>query len=465
MTGDRYLTVHGHFYQPPREDPWTGKIPHEAGAEPYNNFNEKIAEECYRPNAAVGNLDVMSFNFGPTLLRWLESYAQDTYRRIIGADLWNIDSFGLGNGIAQAYNHAILPLATRRDKRTQVAWGIADFRHRFGRHPQGMWLPEMAVDYETLKVLAESGIQFTLLCPSQCTGEPDTTHPHWIRLDGGQRVVVFFRNPDLSNTISFRPHATENATSFADGYLAQALAGGNEAPLLLLALDGETFGHHQPLRQYFLQALLYVEAPRLGYAVGSLPRYLWDHPPRDEVSLRENTSWSCGHGLDRWSKGCACTPGESEWKGTLRRALDQLAEDLDGLYEEAFHRRSLDPWIVRDRYIEVILGQVKAADFLRQWAGGGLTQEEEGQLLDLLAVQPSRQAMFTSCGWFFEDLDRLETRYVLSHAARAITLSARATGVSLMDAFRRSLAPARSWMTDQTGDEIFDHIVTPQPAI
>jgi hypothetical protein len=456
---DCHLTFHGHFYQPPREDPWTGEVRPELGAGCYANFNEKITAECYQPNAALGNLDLMSFNFGPTLLRWLESYAQDTYQRIIGADLWSSDLFGLGNGTAQAYNHTILPLATQRDKRTQIKWGIADFKHRFGRLPQGMWLPEMAVDYEALEVLAETGIRFTLLTPSQAADEPDLSHPHSVCLDSNHRMAVFFRREDLSNVIAFQPHLTENATAFADRYLAQALDHSNDAPHLLMAMDGETFGHHQPLRQYFLQALLYVEAPRLGYTVCSPIAYLWDHAPYDEVKLVENTSWSCGHGLARWHEGCDCTPGNSQWKGVLRRAFDQLAEDLDGLYGEAFRAQGLDPWIMRDRYIAVMLGQIKTADFLREWAGGRLTQQEEGRLLSLLAAQPSRQAMFTSCGWYFEDLSRLETRYVLSHAARAITLTAEATGVSLADAFRKDLTSARSWITDETGEEILDRIL------
>jgi len=456
---NRYLTIHGHFYQPPREDPWTGEVPRERGADPYGNFNQKITAECYQSNAALGNLDVMSFNFGPTLLRWLEAHAAPTYHRIIEADRWHRAQFGMGNGLAQAYHHTILPLATRRDKRTQVAWAIADFEHRFGRRPEGMWLPEMAVDYETLDVLAEQGIAFTLLSPSQSAGELGPFRPHWVHLHSDHRVALFFRQEDLSSLISFQPQVTENAITFADRYLAQALAQGSEAPLLLLAMDGETFGHHQPLRQYFLQALLHTEAPRVGYTLTSLGPYLRDHPPSAEVEIVERSSWSCLHSLARWQKGCSCTLGNSQWKGILRRALDRLAEGLDGLYEDAFRRQGLDPWAIRDRYIAVMLGQVNAAHFLREWTGGGLTQEEEGQLLALLAAQPSRQAMFTSCGWFFEDLSRLETRYILTHAARAITLTAEATGVSLAHDFQRDLAPAQSWITDETGKEIFDHIL------
>jgi alpha-amylase/alpha-mannosidase (GH57 family) len=457
---DRYLAFHAHFYQPPREDPWTGEVHPELGAGGYANFNEKINAECYRPNAALGNLDVMSFNFGPTLLRWLESYARDTYQRILGADLWSTDWFGLGNGMAQAYNHTILPLATRRDRQTQVRWGIADFTHRFGHSPLGMWLPEMAVDCDTLQVLAETGIRFTLLSPAQATGELDPSHPYWVCLDNDQRMAVFFRREDLSNVISFQPQVTENATTFADRYLAQAVDHSNGVPpLLLMAMDGETFGHHQPLREYFLQALLYVEASRIGYTVCSPNQYLWHHPPQDEVDLAENTSWSCGHGLDRWGEGCNCTPGDSQWKRPLRRAFDQLAEDLDGVYEEAFRTQGLDPWIIRDHYIAVMLGQVTAPDFLREWTDGGLTREEEKRLLGLLAAQPSRQAMFTSCGWYWEDPSRLETRHVLGHAARAITLTAVATGVSLISDFRRNLRSARSWITDQTAEEMLDRIL------
>jgi len=464
MTGNRYLTIHGHFYQPPREDPWTEEVPREQGAGPYANFNQKVTAECYQPNAALGNLDVMSFNFGPTLLRWLEAHATPTYRRIIEADHWHRAQFGVGNGLAQPYHHVILPLATLRDKRTQVIWGIGDFEHRFGHRPHGMWLPEMAVDYETLEVLAEQGIRFTLLSPSQSAGGLDPYHPHWVHLHGDHRLALFFRQEELSNLISFQPKVTETATTFADQYLAQALAQNDEAPLLLLAMDGETFGHHQPLRQYFLQALLYTEAPRVGYTVTSLGPYLRDHPPSTEVEILERSSWSCPHSLARWQKGCPCTPGNSQWKGVLRQALDRLAENLDGLYEDALRSQGLDPWTIRDRYIAVMLGQVKALDFLREWTGGKLTQEEEEQLLTLLAAQPSRQAMFTSCGWFFEDLSRLETRYILTHAARAIVLTAEATGVSLADELRRDLASARSWITDETGEEIFDQIMAAHAA-
>ena len=466
---ERYFILHGHFYQPPREDPWTGKVPRELGAEPYTNFNEKITAECYKPNAVLGNLDVMSFNFGPTLLRWLETQPENgnvnTYQRIIEADLWSVDRFGLGNGMAQTYNHTILPLATHRDKRTQVVWAIADFEHRFGHRPRGMWLPEMAVDYETLEILAEEGIRFSLLSSGQSVGELDRSHPYWVRLPGDHRIAVFFREEGLSNVISFRPGETENATTFTDRYLTDALTSSDEGPLLLLAIDGETFGHHQALRQYFLQALLYVEAPRAGYTVCTPARYLWDHPPNDEVDVVENTSWSCGHGLARWKEGCTCTPGNSQWKSILRRALNQLAAELDGLYEDAFRRQSIDPWVIRDRYIAVVLGQVEERDFLREWAGGGLTREAEGRLLSLLAAQPSRQEMFTSCGWFFEDLSRLEPRFILSHAARAIELTAEATGVSLADAFRQDLSSAESWITGETGEEIFDHILAVHEAI
>ena len=457
---ERFFVMHGHFYQPLREDPWTGEVPPEWGADPYDNFNQKITVECYQPNAALGNLDVMSFDFGPTLLQWLEGRAAPTYRRIIDTDRWHQTQFGVGNALAQAYHHTILPLATRRDKRTQVAWAIADFEHRFGHRPEGMWLPEMAVDYETLEVLAEQGIAFTLLSPSQADGDLDISRPHWVELCGGHRIAIFFRQESLSNLIAFQPQVTENATTFADRHLTDALATGGQAPLLVLAMDGETFGHHQYLRQYFLQALLYSEASRVGYTVTSLGPYLRRHPPSTRVEIVERSSWSCPHGLARWQKGCTCTPGNSQWKGILRQALDRLAEGLDGLYEAAFRRYGLDPWLIRDRYAVVMLGQVKAVDFLREWTGGGLTQEEERRLLDLLAAQPSRQAMFTSCGWFFEDLSRLETRYILTHAARAIALTAEATDVSLADHLRQELAAAHSWITEETGVEIFEQILT-----
>jgi len=450
---DKALCIHGHFYQPPREDPFRGEIPPEPGAEPFANFNEKINAECYRPNAELGNFELLSFDLAPTLASWLEGYDPTTYRRIVEADRHNVETFGAGNAIAHPYYHIILPLAGRRDKEIQVAWGIADFRHRFGRRPEGMWLPEMAVDYETLEVLAASGFAFTILSPHQAQGI-EGAGPHAVPLPGGLRMAVFFREEGLSGRLAFDPQATEDARLFVEQHLAHPRG------LVLLALDGETFGHHQRGRERFLRDLLHKEAHQAGYEVTFPARYLRERPPRAEVELVEGTSWSCQHGLARWREGCGCTRGPSDWKAHLRSALDHLATEIDALYFEEARGRVDDPWRLLRDYILVMLGEMEGRALLAQHAGGGLTRAEEARLLALLEAQRYRQAMYTSCAFFFEDLDRLEPRYTIASAARAIQLVRKATNISLEERFKRDLRLAVSWITDRTGEDIYEDILS-----
>ncbi|MCD6552605.1 MAG: DUF3536 domain-containing protein [Anaerolineae bacterium] len=460
------LCIHAHFYQPPREDPFTGVIAPELGAEPYSNFNEKVTAECYRPNAELGNFELISFNLGPTLASWLESYDPVTYQRILDSDRKNVMRYGVGNAIAQAYNHTILPLATRRDKETQVAWGIADFRHRFGRDPQGMWLPEMAVDTETLEVLAEQGITFTILCPHQVhlpdNGWADSIRYYETRLPLNRRIALFLRDEELSNRIAFDQGITQNAANFIHWCLINS---NNANRLYLIATDGETFGHHQPGREHFLHDLLSTEAPQAGCQVTYLGRHLREYPPSGEAEIVEDSSWSCGHGVDRWYKGCTCTPGISKWKGQLRTALDRLAGGIDALYLHETKGRVSDPWALRNAYIHVMLGEMSGEALLREYAGKALTTDESHRLLTMLEAQRFRQAMYTSCAWFFEDLSRLEPRYVIANAARAIRLVEEATGVSLEDGFRRDLAQAESWITYENGADIYDEIVKAHPTL
>jgi alpha-amylase/alpha-mannosidase (GH57 family) len=458
--------VHGHFYQPPRENPFTGAIPLEEGANPFANFNEKISAECYRPNAELGNFERLSFNLGPTLAAWLEDHDSLTYQRIVEADQRNRAAYGVGNALAQAYHHAILPLATRRDKQTQVAWGIADFRHRFGHHPLGMWLPEMAVDQETLDVLASQGIAFTILSLHQATppipplvgGERggDGAGPYRVRLGRGRDIAVFFRDDTLSNYLAFNSHLTNSVRNFT----GNCLSGGGG--LRLVATDGETFGHHHRGGERFLHDLLYEEAAGLGYEVTFLARYLQEHPPMAEVKVVDGTSWSCGHGLARWREGCTCTQGDSRWKRPLRGALNRLAEEMDVLYQDEVGRWVADPWGLRDDYIQVVLGEIEGRTFLAQQATGKLTEEEAKRILTLLEAQTYRQAMYTSCGFFFEDLSRLEPRYIIAYAAKAIHLTKEATGVSLEEGFKQDLGLAISWITDQTGEDVYDEVVRDQ---
>jgi len=460
--------VHGHFYQPPREDPFTGTIPREKGANPFANFNEKINAECYRPNAELGNFDALSFNLGPTLATWLEGRDPATYQRIIGADRRNRATHGGGNALAQSYHHTILPLATRRDKQTQVAWGIADFRHRFGHQPLGMWLPEMAVDQETLEVLASQGIAFTILSPHQATppSPPDRggekggsgAGPYRVRLPRGREIAVFFRDETLSNQLAFGSDLANSARDFVGNCLSNALGCGRG--LHLVATDGETFGHHHRGGERFLHNLLYEEAPHAGYEVTFLTRYLQEHPPLAEVEIVDGTSWSCGHGLARWREGCACTQGDSRWKRHLRAALDGLAQEMDALYQDEVHRWVADHCMLRDGYIQVVLGEIEGTTFLAQQGNRKLTEEETKRILTLLEAQYYRQAMYTSCGFFFEDLSRLEPRYVIAYAAKAIHLVKEATGVSLEEGFKRDLRLAVSWITDQTGEDIYEEVMS-----
>jgi alpha-amylase/alpha-mannosidase (GH57 family) len=449
------LCIHGHFYQPPREDPFSGLIPVEEGAEPFANYNEKVAAECYEPNARMDNFSLLSFNFGPTLAAWLFSHDGTTYHRIIEADRRNVAHGGLGNALAQAYNHTILPLSHRRDKETQIAWGVADFCHRFGHPPKGMWLPEMAVDYETLEVMAERGIEFTILSPSQAKQSIEPSQPYWVRLPAGRRITVFFRHEDLSNRIAFDPSLTEDASRFVE-----CLDNNADAGLYLLATDGETFGHHQPGRERFVHNLLTQLAPRRGFNVTYLARYLQEHPPTEEIEIWERTSWSCWHGIARWNEGCHCTIGDSRWKRLLRRAMDQLAWEIDAIYLAETRGRVTAPWQMRRDYIHVMLGQTDPHTFISHYAGDSLRTAEEIILLTLLEAQRHRQAMYTSCGWFFEDLSRIEPGLIIAYAARAIQLVEQATGISLERDFRQGLEVTQSPVTGQTGTDIYDEVVS-----
>ncbi|MFZ5917332.1 MAG: DUF3536 domain-containing protein [Chloroflexota bacterium] len=452
----RTLCIHGHFYQPPREHPFSGVIPPEGGAAPFANFNEKITAECYAPNARAGNFHLLSFNLGPTLAQWLAGYDGNTYHQIVEADRQNVRRWGVGNALAQAYNHTILPLAHRRDKETQIAWGIADFHHRFGRLPQGMWLPEMAVDLETLEVMAEQGIEFTVLSVRQARQSVDVARPYWVRLPAGRRMAVFFRHEDLSNRLAFDPYLTERALRFAELLDATVNGGGG---LYLIATDGETFGHHQPGRERFVTDLLTQLAPQRGYQVGYLAHFLRQNPAVEEVEIWEHTAWSCWHGLARWREGCSCTSGGSRWKGILRQAMDRLAWEIDALFLAETYRRVADPWSMRREAIRVWLGQESGPSLVARHAGGGLTSADQARLLTLLEAQRYRQAMYTSCGWFFDDLGRIEPGLVIAYAAKAIQLVRQACGIGLEKDFRKDLSQASSAVTGQSGAGIYDRIL------
>jgi len=457
---DLALCVHGHFYQPPRENPFTGVIPREPGAEPFRNFNEKIHTECYKPNAELGNFELISFNFGPTLASWLRAEYPSTHDRIVKSDRYHERAFGAGNGLAQAYNHTILPLASHHDKVTQIAWGIADFQYRFGHAPQGIWLPEMAVDMDSLVALEEQGMRYTLLCSHQVrrpNGDwVDSKRPYHIRLPSDRRIAVFLRDEELSNRLAFDPGLTEDAHVFADWCRGTVRA---DRGLFLIATDGETFGHHQHYRQFFLESFLRSEASRVGFRVTTPSSYLGTHSATEEVILQENTAWSCAHGVARWSTGCACTPGDQSWKPRLRTALDRLAGGANALYQIECRKWIDKPWALRNSYIGVMLGKTDIAHLLRQFSHTAIPATDVIRLSRLLEAQKYCQAMYTSCGWFFEDLSRIETRNNIGYASMAIEQVRLATGIDLEADFRSDLAAAKSWITDETGQDIYDRIV------
>jgi alpha-amylase/alpha-mannosidase (GH57 family) len=445
------FSIHAHFYQPPREDPLTGEIPPEKGSAPFPNWNERIHAECYQPNAALGNFARISFNVGPTLFEWMQAHHPDTVEKIIAQHQANLQRHGAGNALAQAYNHTILPLSGYQDKLTQVYWGLAEFEHRYGHKAQGIWLPETAVDYETLEVLSQSGVEFTILAPWQA--EPswiDPTEPYLVKLPHGRQITVFFYQRDLSGRVSFDAEATINADRFAMNLLRPHFnpekARRGQAQLLMIATDGELYGHHKNHRDFFLARLV----DGASEAAGLQPTYpaLWlkDHPPRQTVRILERTSWSCHHGVTRWSGSCACAPGRAEWKAPLRRAFDRLASELDGLYLEAVGPLVSDPWLLRRRYIHVLLGETSLPALIGQQTERTLTHEQMRRAALLLEAQRERQRMFTSCGWFFEDFDRIEPRNCVAYAAQAVRLARQATGTDLApgisEDLRRVISPS-----------------------
>jgi alpha-amylase/alpha-mannosidase (GH57 family) len=454
----KFVCIHGHFYQPPRENAWTGRIDAQPSAAPYHDWNERITAECYGPNGVPISVETggavrvlppnysrISFNFGPTLLSWLEDRAPAVYASILAADRHSRQRFsGHGSALAQAYNHVILPLANRRDKVTQVVWGVRDFEHRFHRSPEGMWLPETAVDLETLEVLALHGIRFTILSPHQALrwrprGEPawveaeggsiDPTRPYEVRLPSGSRVAVFFYDGSTSNAIAFGELAA-GGESLARRLVA--LAGeSEESRLANVATDGETYGHHFRGGEVVLaQALQAIEESGVA-RLTNYGEFLARRPPACEAQIRENTAWSCAHGLGRWSEDCGCRiamgpgGGNQAWRSPLRRALDGLRDGLAAVFEERGRDIFFDPWSARNAYIAAVLDpDPRVFTEVVGWhARRPLERADEAFAKRLLEMQRFAMLMYTSCGWFFDDPSGLETTQILQYAARAVELA------------------------------------------
>ncbi len=506
---ERYVCIHCHFYQPPRENPWLEAVELQDSAYPYHDWNERITTECYAPNGAarildgsrriteiVNNYARISFNFGPTLLSWIEAATPDTYQAILEADRISRSLFsGHGSALAQAYNHMILPLANRRDKQTQVLWGIRDFRRRFGREPEGMWLPETAVDTETLEVLAEQGVKFTILAPHQARQERrfnrpwknvegakiDPTRAYVCRLKSGRSINVFFYDGPVSRAVAF-----EGLLSSGEKFANRLLSGFNDSrrwtQLMHIATDGETYGHHHPHGDMALAyALRYIESNELA-RITNYGEYLAKHPPTHEAEIIDNTSWSCLHGLERWRSNCGCNSGragwDQAWRGPLREALDFLRDDLAGAYEHKGGKLFKDPWAARDDYIEVVLDRAKTQEFLQQHApvppslaapagdegaaARELQQADAVAALKLLEIQRHAMLMYTSCGWFFDELSGIETVQVIQYAGRALQLAQDVFGDHREQRFLELLAQAHSNLPDQgSGADIYGRCVRP----
>ncbi len=495
---ERYVCIHGHFYQPPRENPWLEAIELQDSAYPYHDWNERVTAECYSPNASsrildgqdyiisiVNNYAKISFNFGPTLLAWLEQKAPDVYQSILLADRESMKNFsGHGSAIAQPYNHMIMPLANSRDKYTQVLWGVRDFQRRFGRKPQGMWLPETAVDLETLDIMASLGIRFTILSPYQAKqvrrigerewkdvggGRIDPRMAYRVDLPSGRAINVFFYDGPISRAVAFE--GLLNRGEYLAHRLLDAFSSDDrERPQLVhIATDGESYGHHHRFGDMALAyALHYFETNKLA-RLTNYSEYLERFPPTHEARIYENTSWSCAHGVERWRSNCGCTTGgrpgwNQEWRKPLREALDWLRDTLAPRYEEMGAKFFKDPWEARNAYIQVILDRSaeNVDSFLSQQACRKLDGAGRTTALKLLELQRHAMLMYTSCGWFFNELSGIETVQVMQYAGRAIQLGQELFGDEIEGQFLDLLGRAKSNIPEnRDGRLIYEKFVRP----
>jgi len=482
----RFICIHGHFYQPPRENPWLETVETQDSAAPYHDWNERVCAESYATNGAariqngknqitriVNNYARMSFNFGPTLLSWLRDNAPRTHRMIVDGERRSRRTYkGYSSALAQVYNHIIMPLANPRDRITQIKWGIADYRYHFGAAPDGMWLPETAADTATMEALASCGVRFTVLAPHQCkrirslsisggsdslkhrdgveahdatatsvraaaSAEPawtetpdasvDTTRPYLMRFKSGKSLAVFFYNGPASRAIAF-----EGLLNSGEDFAARLKAGFKEsthAQLMHVATDGESYGHHHKHGEMALAYALRLMEQDKTVKLTNYGSYLAQFPPEYECEVVDNTSWSCMHGVERWRSNCGCSSGKpgwnQEWRGPLRAALDELRDAIAPLTEEAGEQLFKDVWAARDEYIHVILYRTAEAEerFFREQQSHALTPEERVRGMELMEMQRHAQLMYTSCGWFFDDISGIETVQVIAYAARVLQLA------------------------------------------
>ena len=491
-----YVCIHGHFYQPPRENPWLEAIEVQDSAYPYHDWNERVTAECYAPNGAsrilnsngrvsqiVNNYGRISFNFGPTLLSWLAVYAPDVHRAIVEGDKESCERFpDHGSAMAQAYSHMILPLANSRDKLTQIIWGIRDFQFRFGRAPEGMWLPETAVDLESLELMAQQGIRFTVLSPRQASRvrristrswtdvsneRIDPTMAYRLRLPSRRTMNLFFYDGPIAHGVAFEG-LLNNGERFAERLMEGFSDKRTWPEIVNVATDGETYGHHHHRGEMALTyALDYIESKELA-EITNYAYYLAMHPPTHDVEIFENSSWSCVHGVERWRSDCGCNSGRAgwnqAWRAPLRAALDSLRDKLAARFEQTASEYLKDPWAARNDYVDVVLDrhQENLCRFLRRHATRELTESEVISVLKLFELQRHAMLMYTSCGWFFDELSGLETVQVIQYAGRAIQLAKEFWNDHIEEDFLEALSQAKSNLPEhRDGKSIYEKWVKP----
>ncbi len=494
---DRFICIHGHFYQPPRENAWLEEIEIQDSAHPYHDWNERVSAESYAPNSASRILDIedriidivnnyarISFDAGPTLLTWMEKFSPDVYQAILQADRESRGRFhGHGSAIAQAYNHIIMPLANSRDKRTQILWGLRDFESRFGRAAEGLWLPETAVDLETLDLAAEQGILFTILSPFQAAqvrkqaarewtdvslGRIDPKKPYLCRLPSGRAIALFFYDGPIAHDVAFGD-VLRNGEGFAKRLMAAFAPDGAGPALVHIATDGETYGHHHRFGDMALAYCLYfLESHKLA-DLTVYGDYLERFPPVEEVKIFENTAWSCAHGVERWRSDCGDNSGANprwnqKWRAPLREAMEWLRDKAAPIFEQGMKDFADEPWAVRDDYIHVILDRSpqNIEAFFTSHARRPLSPGDKVKFLKLCEIQRHAMLIFTSDGWFFDDISNVETVQVIQYAARAMQLARDVSGEELEPGFLKRLEKAQSNLPEQgNGGRIFDRLVRP----
>lgn len=495
-----FLTIHGHFYQPPRENPWLEAIELQDSALPFHDWNERINKECYNPNSVskivdsrnkildiVNNYEYMSFNFGPTLLSWMEKFAPLTYERIIKADIESIAAHnGHGNAMAQVYNHIIMPLANEHDKETQIKWGIQDFEYRFGRKPEGIWLAETAVDDDTLRLLETNGIKFTVLSPYQALKireegskdwqdvswgniDPARSYRYYIKSAPGKYIDLFFYDGAISRSVAF-DELLKDGNKFAKR-LREGVSDLRDYPQLVnIATDGESYGHHTKFGDMALAYVMHVKAKDEGFTITNYAEYLDKYRSNYEADIKQASSWSCFHGVGRWKEDCGCSTGghpgwNQKWRKPLREALDYLRDELVKIFENDGPKYfNKDVWEVRNNYISVILdrGSMNVSKFQRENFNENLSDTEKVRAMELLEIQRQAMLMYTSCGWFFSEISGIETVQIMKYAARAMQLAANFSKKDFEKRFLEILEEAKSNITEYgTGKDIFEKFVKP----